>query len=116
MRRPRQYDVVHLATAVALCRGLITAQALPYPVSSGEVCYAKEQVHMAILTPTEPRPRPALERHHQPYEPRDRRQHFLRLDLNEDLSGPLTRVAIPRGPDLAMYPTTHDLVRDLAAA
>jgi histidinol-phosphate aminotransferase len=71
---------------------------------------------MAILTHTEPRPRPALERDHQPYVPRDRRQHYLRLDLNEDLSGPLTHIAIPRGPDLAMYPTTHDLVRDLAAA
>jgi histidinol-phosphate aminotransferase len=71
---------------------------------------------MALLIPAEPRPRPALERPHQPYVPRDGRHEYLRLDLNEDLSGPLAHVAIPRGAHLGMYPTTHDLVRDLAAA
>ncbi|MGH2409369.1 MAG: pyridoxal phosphate-dependent aminotransferase, partial [Chloroflexota bacterium] len=40
----------------------------------------------------------------------------LRLDLNEDLSGPLARVAWPANVDLATYLPATPLVADLAAA
>jgi histidinol-phosphate aminotransferase len=50
-----------------------------------------------------------------PPEPRVDRAGYLRLDLNEDLSGPLVRVTMPVNADLAMYATPHELQDDLAA-
>jgi histidinol-phosphate aminotransferase len=50
-----------------------------------------------------------------PPDPRADRAGYLRLDLNEDLSGPLIRVPMPRNAHLAMYATPHVLQRDLAA-
>jgi histidinol-phosphate aminotransferase len=62
-----------------------------------------------------PRPRPALEAAPLPPDLRSDRAGFLRLDFNEDLSGPLARISMPRGANVAMYPTPHALQRDLAA-
>ena len=63
-----------------------------------------------------PRPRPALARGAEPYAPLPDRSCFLRLDLNEDLSGPLARVSLPANTDLGSYATVHALCRDLARA
>ena len=62
-----------------------------------------------------PRPRPVLVEAPSPYSPREDRVNFLRLDLNEDLSGPLVRRGMPRGAAPAMYPGSHSLNRALAA-
>jgi histidinol-phosphate aminotransferase len=67
-----------------------------------------------ILVST-PSPRAVVSGAPLPPEPRTDRQGYLRLDLNEDLSGPLIRVPMPRNSDLAAYTTPHLLQRDLAA-
>ncbi|MDB5074299.1 MAG: histidinol-phosphate aminotransferase [Chloroflexi bacterium] len=64
---------------------------------------------------TGPQPRTVLDAAPLPPDPRADRAGFLRLDLNEDLSGPLVRAPLPRQNDLAMYQTPHALQRDLAA-
>lgn len=62
-----------------------------------------------------PRPRALLAGTPTPHAAREGREHaVLRLDLNEDLSGPLAPMPPMRGPDLAMYPTTGALVAALA--
>ncbi|HXT34256.1 MAG TPA: histidinol-phosphate transaminase [Chloroflexota bacterium] len=63
-----------------------------------------------------PRPRSALARGAAPYAPAADRPELLRLDLNEDLSGPLARVAWPTNVDLATYLPATALATDLAAA
>jgi histidinol-phosphate aminotransferase len=63
-----------------------------------------------------PRPRPVLAQGAEPFIPRADRSSYLRLDLNEDLSGPLARVSLPANSDLASYATVHALCRDLACA
>src|SRR6185312_17239368 len=70
----------------------------------------------AALGITAPRPRPALSRGAEPFVPQADRSSYLRLDLNEDLSGPLARVSLPGNSDLASYATVHALCRDLARA
>ena len=62
-----------------------------------------------------PRSRSALARGAAPYAPAPDRPEFLRLDLNEDLSGPLARAAWPVNVDLATYLPATALVTDLAA-
>lgn len=62
-----------------------------------------------------PRPHSHLASAPAPHLPEEGREEYLRLDMNEDLSGPLIRTAMPRGAHLAMYPTTHELQRALSA-
>ena len=62
-----------------------------------------------------PAPRPHLARLPVPTPPRAGREAYLRLDLNEDLSGPLARMReLPR-PSLAAYHTPDALAAALAA-
>jgi histidinol-phosphate aminotransferase len=62
-----------------------------------------------------PRPRTLLATVPVPHAPREGREGFpLRLDLNEDLSGPLAPMPALRGAGLAMYPTTGALGAALA--
>jgi len=63
-----------------------------------------------------PRSRSALARGAAPYAPAPDRPEYLRLDLNEDLSGPLARAAWPANVDLATYLPATALAEDLAAA
>lgn len=51
-----------------------------------------------------------------PYAPAPDRPSYLRLDLNEDLSGPLARARWPTNVDLATYTPVYPLIADLAAA
>lgn len=61
-----------------------------------------------------PQPRAHLLEAPPAHRPREQREGYLRLDLNEDLSGPLARVAMPRGASVAMYHTTERLTAALA--
>src|ERR1035437_611544 len=70
----------------------------------------------SVLSIAVPRPRPALAQGAEPFVPQADRSSYLRLDLNEDLSGPLARVSLPANGDLASYATVHALCRDLARA
>jgi histidinol-phosphate aminotransferase len=70
----------------------------------------------SALSIAPPRARPALAQGAEPFVPQADRSSYLRLDLNEDLSGPLVRIALPANSDLASYATVYALCRDLAHA
>jgi histidinol-phosphate aminotransferase len=72
-------------------------------------------IEALLETEASPAPRALLAGAAPPHEARDDRGAFLRLDLNEDLSGPLVRVPMPRAELLATYPTSTALRSDLAA-
>jgi histidinol-phosphate aminotransferase len=72
-------------------------------------------IEVLLETQTSPTPRAVLSEAPPPHETRDDRAAFLRLDLNEDLSGPLVRAPMPRSELLGTYPTSTALRSDLAA-